>query len=78
MTITEENGYPPLLFAAVKSGNKLAVRLLLENGAAPNAKFHGRYAMYSDYMTCCLRLVVPRAYRYTDNSEVHAANNNHS
>ena len=60
MTITEENGYPPLVFAAVKSGNELAVRLLLENGAAPNAKFRGRYAMYSDCMTCCLRLVVHR------------------
>lgn len=44
MTITEEKGYPPMLFAAVKSGNELAVRLLLENGAAPTAKFRGRYA----------------------------------
>ena len=46
MTITEEEGYPPLLFAAVKSGNELAVRLLLENGAAPpNTMFRGRYAI---------------------------------
>jgi ankyrin repeat protein len=45
VTITEEKGYPPLLFAAAKSGNELAVRLLIENGATPNAKFRGRYAM---------------------------------
>ena len=46
MTITEEKGYPPLLFVAVKSGNELAVGYLLENGAAPTTKFRRRYGVY--------------------------------
>ena len=35
-------GYPPLLFAAVKSNNAQIVRVLLENGASPTAKYRGR------------------------------------
>ena len=39
-----EAGYPPLLFAAVKSNNEQIVKVLLENGVAPTAKYRGRYA----------------------------------
>ena len=40
--VSEDDTYPPLLFAAVKSGNEVAVKALLENGAAPTIKHHGR------------------------------------
>ena len=43
MDINESKGYPPLLFAAVICNNELAVRALLESGASPTVKFHGRY-----------------------------------
>ena len=39
---SEGKDYPPLLFAAVKSSNEVAVKALLENGAAPTIKHHGR------------------------------------
>ena len=38
----EGKDYPPLLFAAVKSSNEVAVRALLEDGAAPTIKHRGR------------------------------------
>lgn len=39
---SEDDNYPPLLFAAVKSGNEVAVKALLENGAAPTIKYRER------------------------------------
>ena len=51
VSITEAEGYPPLLFAAVKSGNELAVRGLLDNGVAPTAKFRGRYTILYRHKT---------------------------
>ena len=42
MDIKENKKYPPLLFAAVRSNNDVAVKALLEHGAIPTVKFHGR------------------------------------
>lgn len=56
--ITEDEGYPPVLFAAVKSGNELAVRLLLENGTTPTAKFRGRYTVVHVSMYAMTVIVV--------------------
>lgn len=48
--VCDNRDYPSSLFAAVKSGNELAVQALLENGADPTVKFRGRYIYMYIYM----------------------------